>query len=307
MILNCSGRCDIVAFYSKWFIQRVEAGFIDVRNPYYPSQVSRILIKPDTIDAICFCTKNPHPILPFLDLLTDYPLIFQVTITPYGKEIESVKEKKRVIEDVITLSRKLGKSHVIVRYDPIFISKKYSISYHTKALEKLLSQLEGNIDTVIISFLDYKKNTRNHLKEMGVIPFTEDMIHALCENISHLAKKYQVSFQTCCEDIDLSRYGMKQVGCINSVLMEKILGYHQDYVKGHTREGCHCIQTVDIGFYNCCPHFCKYCYANYEEDQVLPNFRLHHEDSSFLIGEAEEGDMVTIRKDDKKRQITFPI
>lgn len=34
MILNVSSRTDIIAFYEKWLIKRVEAGFVDVRNPF---------------------------------------------------------------------------------------------------------------------------------------------------------------------------------------------------------------------------------------------------------------------------------
>lgn len=30
MILNVSGRTDIVAFYSDWFIKRYREGFVDV-------------------------------------------------------------------------------------------------------------------------------------------------------------------------------------------------------------------------------------------------------------------------------------
>ena len=34
MILNVSGRTDIVAFYSKWFMNRYKEGYVDVRNPF---------------------------------------------------------------------------------------------------------------------------------------------------------------------------------------------------------------------------------------------------------------------------------
>ena len=37
MILNVSSRTDIIAFYEKWLIKRVEAGFVDVRNPFNPN------------------------------------------------------------------------------------------------------------------------------------------------------------------------------------------------------------------------------------------------------------------------------
>ena len=45
MILNVSGRTDIVAFYTSWFMNRYHEGFLDVRNPFYKKQVSRIYFK----------------------------------------------------------------------------------------------------------------------------------------------------------------------------------------------------------------------------------------------------------------------
>ena len=57
MILNVSGRTDIVAFYTPWFINRLKEGFVDVRNPFNPKLISRINF--DDVDAIMFCTKNP--------------------------------------------------------------------------------------------------------------------------------------------------------------------------------------------------------------------------------------------------------
>ena len=52
MILNVSGRTDIVAFYSDWFMNRLKEGFIDVRNPFNPKLVSRINM--EDVDLIFF-------------------------------------------------------------------------------------------------------------------------------------------------------------------------------------------------------------------------------------------------------------
>ena len=94
MILNVSGRTDIVAFYSKWFMNRYNEGYVDVRNPFYPKLVSRIYF--DDVDMIVFCTKNPIPILNYLDKINK-PIIFQVTLTPYGKDIEANKKYDAII------------------------------------------------------------------------------------------------------------------------------------------------------------------------------------------------------------------
>ena len=58
MIINTGQRTDIPAFYAEWFANRLKAGFVGVRNPYDPSQVSRCRLDPAVVDVIGFCTKK---------------------------------------------------------------------------------------------------------------------------------------------------------------------------------------------------------------------------------------------------------
>lgn len=46
MIINTGQRTDIPAFYARWFANRLKEGFVCVRNPYNPSQVSRYRLDP---------------------------------------------------------------------------------------------------------------------------------------------------------------------------------------------------------------------------------------------------------------------
>ena len=106
MILQTGFRTDIPSFYSAWFANRLRAGFVLVRNPYDPRSVTRYAINPDVVDLIGFCTKNPAPMLPRMELLRPYGQYWFVTITPYGPEIEPhVPPKAQVLQDFITLSK----------------------------------------------------------------------------------------------------------------------------------------------------------------------------------------------------------
>ena len=126
MIINTGQRTDIPAFYSEWFLNRLKAGFVMVRNPYNPKSVTRYRLSPDVVDVIGFCTKNPAPMLPHMDLLKPYGQFWYVTITPYGKDIEpNVPDKHRVIESFITLSKHIGRKRMVWRYDPVFVNQKY--------------------------------------------------------------------------------------------------------------------------------------------------------------------------------------
>ena len=69
MIISTGMRTDIPACYSEWFFNRIREGFVLVRNPYNPRQVTRYRLDTEVVDGITFCTKNPAPMLERLDFL----------------------------------------------------------------------------------------------------------------------------------------------------------------------------------------------------------------------------------------------
>ena len=165
MVLMVSGRTDIVAFYTKWFMNRYHAGFVDVRNPINPKLVSRINF--ENVDLIMFCTKNPLPIIPYLKEI-DKPILFHVTITSYGNDIEvNVDKKDKIIAGVKEISNIIGVDNVYVRYDPILINDKYTVDYHIKAFNRLCTLLNGYTKHIIISFIDIYKNVLTKKTFMG--------------------------------------------------------------------------------------------------------------------------------------------
>ena len=151
MILNISGRTDIVAFYSDWLMNRLDEGFIDVRNPFNPKMVSRIMM--DDVDLLFFCTKNPIPILDKLKNIKK-KVYFHVTLTSYKKDIEpNVPPKGKVIEAIKKLSDTIWKDNIVIRYDPIFINDEYTLEYHVKAFDKLCELLDGYVGKILIHFI----------------------------------------------------------------------------------------------------------------------------------------------------------
>jgi DNA repair photolyase len=66
--------------------------------------------------------------------------------------------------------------------------------------------------------------------------------------------------------------------------------------KARGEGNCKCVEMVDIGVYNTCKHFCKYCYANFDEKKVIENMKKHNSKSSLLIGELEKDDVIKVRK-----------
>ena len=295
MILNVSGRTDIVAFYTDWFMNRYKEGFFDVRNPFYKQQVSRIFL--DDVDAILFCTKNPMPIIPYLKEINK-PILFHVTVTPYKKDIEpGVPDKRKIIEAVKELSRIVGIDNLYIRYDPIFISDNYNIEYHIKAFKHLCEILNGYIKHFIVSFIDDYKNVRNNYKFLKLKDFKESDYEAIGINFSKIAETNGMTVQTCFEEKNLVEYGFIKADCIGKELAQRLTGKTK-FKKWKARSGgkCNCVEMVDVGVYNTCRHFCKYCYANYDEKIVKDNIKLHDKNSSLLIGKIGVNDIIKIRK-----------
>lgn len=291
MILNVSGRCDVVAFFTPWFMKRLEEGFVDVRNPFYPKLVNRIYFK--DVDLLVFCTKNPIPILDKIENIK-IPLVFHITITPYKKDIEeNIEDKSKIIEAVKKLSQIIGKDKIYIRYDPIFVSDKYTIDYHIKAFRKLCELLDGYTKHVIISFMDDYKNVRKNKDCLNPKLMNEEDYKKIGTSFSEIAKSHGITCQTCCEDHNLVEYGFIKKDCVDFNLAYKLTG-KTNFKKWKSRS-CHCVSMVDIGSYNCCYHLCKYCYANYSEEEVQKNMKNHDVSSSLLIGKIKEDDDIKVR------------
>lgn len=292
MILNVSGRCDIVAFFTEWFINRLKAGFIDVRNPFYPKQVSRIFIK--DVDAIVFCTKNPLPIISHLKKI-EKPILFQVTLTPYKKDIEpNVIDKKKIIKGIQEISNIIGKENIYIRYDPILLNENYTIEYHIKAFKKICTLLDGYISHIITSFVDDYKNVQKNLKILKLQEFQKEDYQKIGKSFSEIARSHNMTVQTCFEKENLTEYGFIKRDCVDMNLAFRLTG-RTSFKKWKARD-CGCVEMVDIGVYNCCTHFCKYCYANFDEKKVSKNMQDHDPNSSLLVGHLENDDMICIRK-----------
>ena len=294
MILFVSGRTDVVAFYTPWFINRYKEGYVDVRNPFYPSLVSRIYF--DDVDLLYFCTKNPLPIIPYLKKFKK-KVLFNVTITPYKNDIElNVPNKSLIIDGVKQIAEIIGKDNIYIRYDPIFLSEKYNLDYHIKAFERLCSLLTGCTNHIIISFIDDYKNVRKNMNSLKIIPFTKEDYKEIGVNFSRIASKYNITCQTCFEKENLVEYGFIKEDCLSKQLAYSLTV--KNYKKGKMRKGnlCNCVEMVDIGAYNSCKHLCKYCYANYDEAKVNENYSNHDVNSSLLIGHLTDKDTIKIRK-----------
>ena len=296
MIINTGCRTDIPAFYSKWFMNRIREGYVLVRNPYYPNQVTKYNLSPDVVDCLAFCTKNPEPMLEYLNELDKYKQYWFVTITPYGKDIEpNVPNKKRVIESFKKLSEHIGVDSIGWRYDPIFIGDGFDVNKHIESFEKMAKELKNYTYNCTISFLDlYEKVKRN---APDIKPPTKEEQIEIAKAFYKIGKENNMTIHSCCEKTYLSEYGLKCNGCMSQEIIEQAVKEKLNPPKRENiRQDCNCLMGNDIGAYNTCGHLCKYCYANANKGLVIENMKKHNENSPFLIGFNEEGDKITEAK-----------
>ena len=297
MIINTGCRTDIPAFYSKWLINRIREGYVLVRNPYNPNQVTRYNLSPDVVDCLAFCTKNPEPMLKYLDEIDKYKQYWFVTITPYGKDIEpNVPNKEKVIESFKKLSKHIGVNSIGWRYDPIFIGNNFDVNKHIYYFEKIAKELKNYTHNCTISFLDLYEKVKRNAPEIKP-PNHEEQIQ-IAKVFSKIGKENNMVIHSCCEKTYLSQYGLKCNGCMSKEIVEKAIGCNLNppNSRKNLRESCNCLMGNDIGAYNTCGHLCKYCYANANKGFVIENMKKHNDNSPFLIGGYEDGDKITIAK-----------
>ncbi len=309
MIINASARTDIPAYFTEWLLNRIKEGYVYVRNPYYPTQITKYLLNTDVVDSIVFCTKNPQPILPYLDELKKFHPYFFVTITPYDKIIEpQVPDYRDVVISFIELSKRLGKESVSLRYDPIFINDYYSIDKHIQCFEDILKEVKGYTNECIISFIDLYQKTKRNFPNIKEVTLSQQKEIALA--FSCIAKKYDIHLKTCAEKVDLSEYGIIQEGCITQSVLSRVIKTPLIDIKDKpTRQECRCYPNRDIGEYNTCMHGCLYCYANEDKKRVMIQYRNHDPLSPLLIGQVQKDDIIkqAKQKTNKERQLSLDI
>ncbi len=301
MIINTGMRTDIPAFYSEWLCNRLKEGYVCTRNPYNPRQVTRYQLNPDVVDVMAFCTKNPAPMLPHMELLENYGQYWFVTVTPFGKEIEpNVPPKEQVLQSFVELSKIVGADSMGWRYDPIFLNDTYTAERHLHDFEVMASALAGATHSCVISFIDLYEKVKRNFPEVRSVPRQERL--RLGEEMVKIAGKYGMTIRPCAEGDDLARFGADCSGCMTLSTFETAIHGRLNAPKKKTqRTECACMLGSDVGQYDTCGHFCRYCYANTSVVAVRQNMKKHDPKSPLLVGTIQPEDVIHEAKQEKWR------
>ena len=261
-IISASYRDDTPAFHSEAFFEALRQGSITIPTKYGPRRVS---LRPEDIWAFVFWTKNPSDhFLQHCHTIRS-PWYVQWTITGYGKDIEpNVPDKDTVMDRFAALSSLIGAERTIWRYDPIFISRSYTVERHLDTFRRMAARLAPHTTKVVISFMDeYGKIADSVRRGLLRAPSTAE-VHQLASGIAAIAAQHGLSVQTCSEGAyDLTPYGIHEAPCIDPDLIAKLAGEPLPAsirTPGSFRR-CQCAVNTDIGQYHRCRHGCLYCYA----------------------------------------------
>lgn len=233
IIVSASRSTDIPAFYADWFFNRLKIGYSAWTNPF---NGVKSFISYEKTRFIVFWSKNPKPLLEHLDELKERNIscYIQYTLNDYVQEdlekgVPSLDER---IDTFKQLVDKLGKGHVIWRFDPFILTDKINSDNLLRKIENIGNQLYGYNEKLVFSYADialYKK-VKSNLEKNNVNYREWDISHMdeFAKNLSELNKKWNYQLATCGEKIDIDKYGIHHNRCVDDDLMIRFA--HHDKV-----------------------------------------------------------------------------
>lgn len=144
VIVSASRSTDIPAFYADWFFHRLKIGYSVWTNPFNKAQS---YISYENTRFIVFWSKNPRPLLSYLEILEEKGIgcYIQYTLNDYEHErLETgVPPLSERIDTFKMLAARLGKKAVIWRFDPMMLTDSLSMDGLLGKVERIGDLLKG--------------------------------------------------------------------------------------------------------------------------------------------------------------------
>ena len=270
-VISASRRTDIPAFYAGWFVNRLQDGYIFVKNPY-SQKLTRVSLSRTDVSAIVFWSKNYAPLISRLEEIekSAQNLFFHFTITANVELEPYAPFYGDAIKDYHYLVRRYAPEKVIWRYDPICITDKLSFEIHEQRFEQCAELLKGYTRRCFISFAHpYKKVIANMKKYSShtLLELPPERKREYAHRLAKTAAPYGITLYACCNDYLLSDT-IKKASCIDGKLLSELFAVPITTQSAAMREECACTRSIDIGAYNTCSHGCVYCYANTDGEKA---------------------------------------
>ena len=210
IIVSASRSTDIPAFYSDWFFHRLKVGYSAWTNPF---NGVKSYVSYQNTRFIVFWSKNPYPLISHLDYLKERNTgcYVQYSLNDYVQERleKGVPPLDFRIKTFKQLVDKLGKGHVIWRFDPLLLTKDISIESLLQKIENIGDQLQGYTEKLVFGFADillYRK-VKSNLEKNNIpyIDWTHDMMCDFAQRLVQLNDKWGYELATCGEKFDFEK------------------------------------------------------------------------------------------------------
>ena len=317
-IISASRQTDLPAFYTGWLIQRIREGFCYWTHPYTKQSYS-LSLKPEDCLAFVFWTRNPAPLLPYLDELDalGHHYYFIFTLLGYPPPIEThVPKVSEAVRTFKRLAERISPERVIWKYDPIVFSSLTPLAYHVDRFGEIAESLAGATERCSYAWylplgyahsppgLHFRNPTPSErlslLQHMLAITRANGMQLSTCFNRDYLLVP-EIQPGSCIDmqllrritsrpDLDLVsapelsrslRAMQKEKSMIRAV---RSLGSQaKNMLLGPTPSPCRCVGSYDIGSPNTCLGGCSYCFATQSLEAARQNYRAHNPSGAFLL------------------------
>ncbi len=205
-IVSASRSTDIPAFYADWFFKRLEVGYSAWINPF---NGVKSYISYDKTRFIVFWSKNPRPLLDYLDELEKRNIGCYVQYSLNDYEAEELERNVPPLDERIdTFKRlvdRLGKGGVVWRFDPLVLTDDIDITKLLRKIENIGDQLKDYTEKLVFSFVDIRtyRKVEVNLKS-NRIPYhewTDDLMADFAAKLVALnkAKGWNFKLATCGE------------------------------------------------------------------------------------------------------------
>jgi hypothetical protein len=237
---------------------------------------------------------------------------FLFTLNDYDDEkLEpNVPPLEKRIETFIELSRRLGKTRVVWRFDPLVLARGIDETRIVEKIRRVGDRIANYTEKLIFSFccIEQYRKVRANLERAGAgaCEFGLDAKLRTADKIAGHCREWGIRAASCAESVELSQFGIERNKCIDDELMRRAFSHDKELMKFLRLDGdlfgerpvdylrdkgqrkhCRCVVSKDVGAYDTCPFLCKYCYADASEKSVMANFKRHDPDGESLLNRLE--------------------
>ena len=224
LIISASRSTDIPAFYSDWFFKRMEIGYSAWTNPF---NGVKSFISYNNAHFIVFWSKNPRPLIPYLDYLEERKIgtYIQYSLNDYeinGLE-KGIPHLQYRIDTFKMLVDRLGLGSVVWRFDPMILTDKIRKEDLLQRIENIGNQLNGYTEKLVFSYADIitYRRVKSNLEKNKIYyhDWSLSEMEEFAQELAKLNNKWNFVLATCGEGIDLNKYHIIHNKCIDDELI----------------------------------------------------------------------------------------